>query len=616
MRLVTKLLLSFFTIALLVLLTGSLSYYLSNEIKADLVNESQETTEKLQDLNDMSVAIQNSMLYIRNYLNESRKIREGDQSLTTASQAQRAESLINENLNSFGSTLVRMRNESFIHEADLPELNLLHEEIHSLLDSLQGAYDPYRSLTMELLELGYDEGHGEEVFNVTLEPYFRNTLIPLISNLRSSTGEFVDLRVEALQARAEVTVRRIFIITATAFLLALVLAYIIYQSIARPINSLTTAAREIGEGNLQKRIKKSSDDELGRLAETFNNMAESLSNSMVSRTYVNNIIQSMGDFLLVVDGEGSIKMSNKTVLDKLGYSKNEIENISFRDLFDSDQFKSIKLLEAQSNGESDTQETELVTKDDEKIPVVYSFTEIEDAIEDTGHFVFVASDITAQKEAEKKISNSLNEKNILLAEIHHRVKNNLAIISGLLQMQMWNMEHEEGRNVLHQSQLRIQSIALVHEKLYQNEKFADILISDFIEELVDAVASSFDDPNKEVAVNYDLDNIRIDMNLAIPFSLLLNECIVNAYKHAFKGKKSGEINIKLKKNGEIVTVDISDNGHGLPENVDFGKQQTLGMTLMRTLVNQLKAKAQFLSENGKSGTHFRLEFSVEEEINF
>lgn len=610
MRLVTKLLLSFLTIALLVLLTGSLSYYLSNEIKADLISESRESTEKLQNLNDMSVAIQNSMLYIRNYLNESRKIRDGDQSVTTASQAQRAERLINDNLNNFGSTLVKMRNESFIYEEDLAELDLLHEEIHSLLDSLQNAYDPYRSLTMELLELEKEEGYGEEIFNLTLEPYFRNTLIPLLTNLRSSTGEFVDLRVEAIQIRADVTVRRIFIITIAAFLLALVLAYIIYQSIARPVNSLTTAAREIGEGNMQKRIQIKSDDELGRLAETFNHMAESLSNSMVSRTYVNNIIQSMGDILLVVDAEGSIKMSNKTVYDKLGYSKNEIENITFRDLFESRDFKSIKLHKGQDNGDSDTHETELVTKDNENIPVVYSYTEIEDEIEETGHFVFVASDITAQKEAEKKISNSLNEKNILLAEIHHRVKNNLAIISGLLQMQMWNMEHEEGRNVLHQSQLRIQSIALVHEKLYQNEKFADIQISDFIEELVDAVSSSFDDPNKEVIVNYDLENIRIDMNLAIPFSLLLNECIVNAYKHAFKGRESGEITIKLQKNDDKVTVDISDNGNGLPDNVDFEKQQTLGMTLMRTLVTQLGAKAQFISENGKAGTHFRLEFSV------
>lgn len=610
MRLVTKLLLSFLTIALLVLLTGSLSYYLSNEIKADLINESRESTEKLQNLNDMSVAIQNSMLYIRNYLNESRKIRDGDQSVTTASQAQRAERLINQNLNNFGSTLVKMRNESFIYEEELAELDLLHEEIHSLLDSLQNAYDPYRSLTMELIELEKEEGYGEEIFNLTLEPYFRNTLIPLLTNLRSSTGEFVDLRVEAIQIRADVTVRRIFIITITAFFLALVLAYIIYQSIARPINSLTTAAREIGEGNLQKRIQIKSDDELGRLAETFNHMSESLSNSMVSRTYVNNIIQSMGDILLVVDAEGSIKMSNKTVYDKLGYSKDEIEKITFRDLFESRDFKSIKLYKGQGNGDSDTHETELITKDDENIPVVYSYTEIEDEIEETGHFVFVASDITAQKEAEKKISNSLSEKNILLAEIHHRVKNNLAIISGLLQMQMWNMEHEEGRNVLHQSQLRIQSIALVHEKLYQNEKFADIQISDFIEELVDAVSSSFDDPNKEVIVNYDLENIRIDMNLAIPFSLLLNECIVNAYKHAFKGRESGEITIKLQKNDDKVTVDISDNGNGLPENVDFEKQQTLGMTLMRTLVTQLGAKAQFISENGKTGTHFRVEFSV------
>ena len=131
------------------------------------------------------------------------------------------------------------------------------------------------------------------------------------------------------------------------------------------------------------------------------------------------------------------------------------------------------------------------------LPVILSTSVLSDEVSDDVRLVFVASDISVQKESEQRISDSLHEKNILLAEIHHRVKNNLAVISGLLQMQMWNVEDESAKIALQHSQLRIQSIALVHEKLYQNETFADINISDFARELVDAVSDSFKHPEQD-----------------------------------------------------------------------------------------------------------------------
>jgi two-component sensor histidine kinase len=198
----------------------------------------------------------------------------------------------------------------------------------------------------------------------------------------------------------------------------------------------------------------------------------------------------------------------------------------------------------------------------------------------------------------------------LLAEIHHRVKNNLAVISGLLQMQMWNVEDESAKIALQHSQLRIQSIALVHEKLYQNETFANINISDFARELVDAVSDSFKQPEQEVKLNYSMEDIKMNVNQAVPLSLLLNECIVNCYKHAFKNRDSGEINIELEMTDDNVEIVVSDNGHGLPDDFDFENQQSLGVTLIRTLVGQLRGGAEY-SSNGH-GTRFSLGFKLEE----
>jgi PAS domain S-box-containing protein len=391
---------------------------------------------------------------------------------------------------------------------------------------------------------------------------------------------------------------------------SLLFAFIIYRSITQPVNTLTTAAKKIGNGNLDQRIKLRSKDELSRLADTFNQMAENLSKSMVSRSYVNNIIQSMGDMLFVTNEEGVIQMSNKTVHRKLGFTNDDLDNYLVWNILEEDDREKIKKTIVNNDLAINELETKIVSKEGHVLPVILSSSLLSDEVSEEVRLVFVASDISVQKESEQRISESLHEKNILLAEIHHRVKNNLAVISGLLQMQMWNVEDESAKIALQHSQLRIQSIALVHEKLYQNETFANINISDFARELVDAVSDSFKQPEQDVKLNYRMEDIKMNVNQAVPLSLLLNECIVNCYKHAFKNRDSGEINIELDMTDDHVEIIVSDNGHGLPDDFDFENQQSLGVTLIRTLVGQLRGDALY-SSNGK-GTRFALGFKLEE----
>ncbi len=611
MRLGTKLLLSFLAVAFLVLITGSFSYYLSNQIKNDLIQESQQSATELQILTEMTVSLQNSMLYTRNFLIESAKLREGDQTLRTSSQVRQAREMILRNMDQFSNTKQDFSDRVRRQNMGSDDLEQLHTRMDTMMDSLALAYGPYKGLIEELLDQDVEEAYGEEIFNVTIEPYFRNTLLPLLDNLRQNSNQFLDLQKTKLEAQAEQTVRRIILITVFGFAVSLLFAFVIYRSITQPVYTLTTAARRIGSGNLDQRIELRSNDELSRLADTFNQMAENLSKSMVSRSYVNNIIQSMGDMLFVTDEEGMVQMSNKTVHRKLGYSNGDLEDYSVWNLFSTEARDKVKNLIANNDSSVNELETELKSKDGHVVPVILSSSVLVDEMSENLNIVFVASDITVQKESEKKISASLHEKNILLAEIHHRVKNNLAVVSGLLQMQMWNMENENAKKALQQSQLRIQSIALVHEKLYQNETFADINISDFVKELVFAVSQSFQKPDQHVKIHYSLEDIRMNINQAIPFSLLLNECVVNSYKHAFNGNQTGNISIKLQNIDDLIHIEIADDGHGLPDSFDFEKEQSLGITLIRTLVSQLKGNACFGSVNDE-GTQFNLEFSLED----
>lgn len=610
MRLVTKLLLSFLTVAFLVLITGSLSYYFSNEIKNELISESSETAKELQRLTEMTVVIQNSLLYTRTYITESSKRRDGDESLTTVSQMRRAEQLARDNIDRFEVIMAVAQSSDREHNFDSDSLAGVHQDMHTLTDSLNLAFEPYRTLIYELFELEREEGYGEEIFNVTIEPYFRNTLLPLLQQLRENSADFVALQRSELEEQSAQTAEIIMMITIFAFIIAMVLALIVYRSIASPIKTLTTAAKKIGDGNLENRIDLRSNDELGKLAESFNQMAENLSSSMVSRSYVNNIIQSMGDLLIVTSNEGGIQISNEAVYEKLQYSNSDLEHFKIWSLFEEKDRPRIRKIFDREAASEDMEEIEILTKDGNTIPVIFSHSPIYDKLNDNENHVFVFSDITKQKESEKRISDSLHEKNILLAEIHHRVKNNLAVISGMLQMQMWNIDDEIGKNALQQSQFRIQSIAIVHEKLYQNETFAEIHVSDFLTSLVDSVSDSFDDSDREINIEYDLDEIAMNINQSIPFSLLVNECIVNCYKHAFNGRDEGEITITAKRESSIINVTISDNGKGLPDDFDMKNQSTLGLTLIRTLVNQLKGEGAYRT-GAENGTVFELKFSLD-----
>lgn len=208
---------------------------------------------------------------------------------------------------------------------------------------------------------------------------------------------------------------------------------------------------------------------------------------------------------------------------------------------------------------------------------------------------------------QKELEGSLNEKEILLAEIHHRVKNNLAVISGMLQMQSFKEPNEEIQKKLMDSTLRIKSMANIHEQLYQSHSFSNLSFDEGLKNLVQTILDTMDSGSK-INTTFELDPIELNINKAIPCSLIVNEVITNSIKHAFNGQNKGHIYVKLTKEDHEVNLQIKDNGVGFSESeVEY---TSLGMELISTLSLQLEADHSYQSIKDGEGSVFEIRFDV------
>jgi PAS domain S-box-containing protein len=221
-------------------------------------------------------------------------------------------------------------------------------------------------------------------------------------------------------------------------------------------------------------------------------------------------------------------------------------------------------------------------------------------------FLTTTRDITHHKKTEAQIKSSLEEKDVLLKEIHHRVKNNLQIVSSLLNLQSGYIEDEEAQNVFKESQNRVKSMAMIHEKLYQSENFARINFGDYIKNLASGLFSSYGVNINLIKLKINVDSILLDINTAIPCGLILNELVTNSVKHAFPKGMDGEIEIGFfRNNNDENVLTVIDTGIGFPEDMDFRNTDTLGMRLITSLTDQIDGKLELITEGR---TEFRITF--------
>lgn len=214
-------------------------------------------------------------------------------------------------------------------------------------------------------------------------------------------------------------------------------------------------------------------------------------------------------------------------------------------------------------------------------------------------------DITKRKNAENLIKSSLNEKNTLLREIHHRVKNNMQIISSLLNLQTRYTNDEEAVNILKESQNRVRSMAMIHEKLYQSKDLSHINFIDYIHSLVSKLFYSYNIKEAQITPVLEIENVNLNMETAVPCGLIISELISNSLKYAFPNEMKGEICVSLKSVGDKYELIIRDNGIGLPEALDLNNLESLGLLLVNNLTEQIEGK---ITINKSHPTQFKITF--------
>jgi len=200
------------------------------------------------------------------------------------------------------------------------------------------------------------------------------------------------------------------------------------------------------------------------------------------------------------------------------------------------------------------------------------------------------------------IKESLAEKEMLLKEIHHRVKNNLQIISGILELQNLNISDENAKIILKEGQARIQSIALIHKTLYQSENFSKVPFQSYLTELVQAIQDTYRNAQLKIDTIIKANAIELSINTAIPLSLIINEIVTNCFKHAFIGRNSGTITISLSKEDTKYKLMIHDNGNGLPADFNPKMLHSIGFDLIQGLSRQLEGTFDWKNENGTTIT--------------
>jgi PAS domain S-box-containing protein len=218
----------------------------------------------------------------------------------------------------------------------------------------------------------------------------------------------------------------------------------------------------------------------------------------------------------------------------------------------------------------------------------------------------IIRDMSEQKESEVRIKASLEEKEVLLKEIHHRVKNNLQIVSSLLQLQASYIKDTESLAIFEESRDRVKSMALIHEQLYQSNDLAQIDFPEYLRSLLNMVMSAHRTNRTRVETKLHVDPVSLDLDTAIPVGLITNELVTNSLKYAFAGRTVGEISVRLTKSesGDFLLM-ISDNGVGMPEGFNVDKAPSLGLRLVRILTKQMRARLEI--SNGV-GTQFRVYF--------
>ncbi len=246
-------------------------------------------------------------------------------------------------------------------------------------------------------------------------------------------------------------------------------------------------------------------------------------------------------------------------------------------------------------------------KDGSEFPAEASISKVE--IDGEPIFTVILRDVSARKEAEDRLRAAVEEKEILLREVHHRVKNNLQVVSSLLSLQARATADPEIAKAFEESQRRVQSMALIHEQLYESHDLADVDFSEYIRQLASRLFRSYQVRADRVQLATDIADVKIGVDAAVPCGLILNELVSNSLKYAFPDERPGEISIQVaRKHDSSAVLSVADDGVGLPPEIGFWSTKTLGLRLVRSLVRQIDGEIEIA---GPPGVEYRIRFQID-----
>jgi PAS domain S-box-containing protein len=326
----------------------------------------------------------------------------------------------------------------------------------------------------------------------------------------------------------------------------------------------------------------------------------------LASNYNRSLIEASLDPLVTIDVNGKITDVNTATEAVTGYSREELIGTDFSDYFTEPEKAQAGYQKVFKDGMVYDYALELNHRHGHITPVLYNASVYRNETGEIAGVFAAARDITELKKMEDLIRASLEEKEILLREIHHRVKNNMTVIYSLLDLQSKFTSKLHEREILNDAKARIKAMALIHEKLYRSKDMTKIDFSDYLRDILNNMLMSYlKDPGR-ITLNIDVRDVDLGMDDAIPCGLIINELVSNALKHALPEYRTCEITVGMRSyDKDMIELIVADNGIGLPADLDTRKKASMGLSLVDALVNQLHGKIELHKDEG---TKFRITF--------
>ena len=316
--------------------------------------------------------------------------------------------------------------------------------------------------------------------------------------------------------------------------------------------------------------------------------------------------ESFNEIYIVNDKTLEFEYANSAALKNLGYTVGELGTLKLTDLFSyPDEMALDAILNSLRRGE--TERLQLQLRFRRKNGSHYDADTSIQVLEKDQAFVIIVTDITNRLNTERKLLHTIQEKETLIKEIHHRVKNNLQLISSIIYLKMTSVSQPDIKTFLEDTRQKIRSIALIHERLLQTEKLDKVEIRDYLGKLIQDLKTSYFRQDLDLKIESTIDEKLIGLDTAIICGLIVNELLTNSIKHAFRNRERGNISIRFKvaDTAPFYTLVLSDDGVGLPESIKPGVTNSFGMQLLDVFVKQLNGTLEIFREKG---TIFQIRF--------